>query len=74
MSRSFDLRRYPGFLPATLVCLLLLYGPLIVVMVYSFNDSLSINIWGGFSLRWYEDRQSVWCVGGGLVGDLPVLR
>lgn len=24
-------------------------------MVYSFNDSLSITKWGGFSLRWYVD-------------------
>ena len=31
------------------------YAPLIVVMAYSFNDSQSITIWGGFSLRWYED-------------------
>ena len=50
-----DIRRYPGFLPVTVLCLAVLYAPLIVVMVYSFNDSPSITIWGGFSLRWYED-------------------
>jgi len=50
-----DLKRYPGFLPITILCLVLLYAPLLVVMVYSFNDSNSITIWGGFSLRWYED-------------------
>jgi len=50
-----DVRRYPGFLPITIVCLVLLYAPLLVVMAYSFNDSPSITIWGGFSLRWYED-------------------
>ena len=32
-------RRYPGFLAMTLGCLTILYAPLIVVMVYSFNDS-----------------------------------
>ena len=55
MSHKLDLRRFPGFLPMTYLCLLLLYAPLLVVMVYSFNDSKSITIWGGFSLRWYED-------------------
>lgn len=50
-----DLRRYPGFLPMTVLCLVILYTPLLVVMVYSFNDSRSITAWGGFSLRWYAD-------------------
>ncbi len=55
MSKKIDLRRFPGFMPMTYLCLFLLYAPLLVVMVYSFNDSKSITIWGGFSLRWYED-------------------
>lgn len=55
MAKKVDLRRFPGFLPMTYLCLFLLYAPLLVVMVYSFNDSKSITIWGGFSLRWYED-------------------
>ncbi len=54
-SKRFDVKRYPGFLLITMVCLLILYAPLLVVMVYSFNDSLSITKWGGFSLRWYVD-------------------
>ena len=48
-------RHYPGFLAITLVCLLVLYLPLTVVAVYSFNGSTSITTWGGFSLRWYTD-------------------
>ena len=55
MRRRLDIRRYPGFLPVTILCLIVLYAPLLVVMVYSFNDSLSITRWGGFSFRWYED-------------------
>ena len=55
MALSGHVRRYPGFLAMTLGCLTILYAPLIVVMVYSFNDSLSITRWGGFSLRWYAD-------------------
>ncbi|MEM6546965.1 MAG: ABC transporter permease [Pseudomonadota bacterium] len=50
-----DLRRYPGFLPITILCLTLLYAPLIVVMIYSFNATESITRWGGFSLVWYEE-------------------
>lgn len=53
-SRRFDVRRYPGFAPLAVLCLVLLYAPLIVVAVYSFNASPSITIWGGFSLEWYE--------------------
>ncbi len=48
-------RHYPGFLILTLGCLLVLYAPLVVVTIYSFNDSSSITSWGGFSLRWYVD-------------------
>jgi spermidine/putrescine transport system permease protein len=48
-------RHYPGFLAATILCLTLLYVPLVVVMAYSFNGSTSITTWGGFSLRWYVD-------------------
>jgi spermidine/putrescine transport system permease protein len=55
MSSVSNVRRYPGFLAMTLGCLTILYAPLIVVMVYSFNDSASITLWGGFSLRWYAD-------------------
>jgi len=47
--------RYPEFTPMAALCLLLLYAPLVIVMVYSFNDSRSIIEWEGFSLRWYQD-------------------
>ena len=32
-----------------------LYIPLILVVVYSFNDSRVATIWGGFSTRWYGE-------------------
>ncbi|MEM7237743.1 MAG: ABC transporter permease [Pseudomonadota bacterium] len=53
--RAIDVRRYPGFLPATIICLTLLYAPLLIVMIYSFNASASITRWDGFSLVWYEE-------------------
>jgi len=48
-------RHYPGFLPMAVACLIILYAPLIVVTIYSFNGSTSITTWGGFSWRWYVD-------------------
>jgi spermidine/putrescine transport system permease protein len=50
-----SVRHYPGFLAIAIICLAVLYVPLIVVAAYSFNDSTSITNWGGFSLRWYVD-------------------
>jgi len=52
---SDNIKRYPGFFLVTLLCLALLYIPLLVVAIYSFNDSASITRWGGLSLRWYHD-------------------
>ena len=31
-----------------------LYVPIMSVIVYSFNDSKLVTLWGGFSLRWYR--------------------
>ncbi|MGE0029610.1 MAG: ABC transporter permease subunit [Steroidobacteraceae bacterium] len=31
----------------------LLYVPIVSVVIYSFNDSRLVTLWGGFSLRWY---------------------
>jgi putrescine transport system permease protein len=32
-----------------------LYVPLVLVVLYSFNDSRLVTVWGGFSLRWYGE-------------------
>ncbi len=31
-----------------------LYAPILVLIIFSFNDSRSRVVWNGFSLRWYE--------------------
>ena len=31
-----------------------LYAPILVLMVYSFNESKTSKVWGGFSLKWYK--------------------
>lgn len=33
---------------------LLLYVPLLVTIVFSFNDSPSVNAWNGWTMQWYE--------------------
>lgn len=55
MSANTDVRSYPGFRAMTFLCLVILYAPLIVVTVYSFNASRSLTVWEGLSLRWYVD-------------------
>ena len=32
-----------------------LYAPIVLLILYSFNDSKSRANWGGFTLRWYEE-------------------
>ncbi len=32
-----------------------LYLPIALVVLYSFNDSRLVTVWGGFSLRWYGE-------------------
>ncbi len=55
MNNLFNVRQYNGFYAITCICLFILYAPLLVVMVYSFNDNLSITKWSGISVRWYID-------------------
>lgn len=47
--------------------LLFLYAPMLVLVIYSFNDSKLVTVWGGFSPKWYgelfQDQQildAVW--------------
>jgi spermidine/putrescine transport system permease protein len=51
--RAFDVRRQPGFSVVALACFMLLYLPIILLVIYSFNAGRSIAIWEGFSWQWY---------------------
>ena len=44
-------RIIPLFISA--IALLFLYAPIIALVVYSFNASKRVTIWGGFSVKWY---------------------
>src|SRR6187397_3367884 len=32
-----------------------LYLPIVILVIYSFNDSRLVTVWGGWSLRWYSE-------------------
>ncbi len=46
-------RRFPAIYLACM--LVLMYIPLAVTVIYSFNESKISTVWGGFSLKWYEE-------------------
>ena len=50
---NMDIKHYPGTRAITIFCLLVLYSPMLVVAVYSFNSLRSISNWGGFTFDWY---------------------
>lgn len=49
-----DLRKQHGFGFMAALCLVVLYAPIMVLVVYSFNATRSVSQWAGFSLEWYE--------------------
>ncbi|MFW6028284.1 MAG: ABC transporter permease [bacterium] len=51
--RAFSIRRQPGFASVATMCFAILYLPIVVLVIYSFNAGVSIAVWEGFSLRWY---------------------
>ena len=37
------------------VMIALMYLPIVLVIIYSFNESKISSVWDGFSLRWYKE-------------------
>jgi putrescine transport system permease protein len=50
-------------LAAIIVGIAFLYLPIVVLVIYSFNASRLVAVWGGWSTRWYAE----------LIGDAPIL-
>jgi putrescine transport system permease protein len=48
---------------ALTIGLMFLYAPILVLVVYSFNASHLVTVWGGFSMKWY----------GALLADAPLM-
>ncbi|MDT8344040.1 MAG: ABC transporter permease [Thermohalobaculum sp.] len=54
------MRKGPGlFLRSAMVLgFAFLYAPILILMLYSFNASKLVTVWGGFSTRWYVELWS----------------
>ncbi len=52
--KALDLQYQPGFGTIAICCLLLLYAPIVVLVIFSFNAGPSVTRWGGFGLNWYD--------------------
>ena len=50
---SFAIKSQPGFGVVALFCFAMLYLPIVILVIYSFNASRLVTVWGGWSLRWY---------------------
>ncbi|MGM4985968.1 MULTISPECIES: ABC transporter permease [Rhizobium] len=51
---KIDIKRQTGFGFIAVTCLVSLYLPILVVLIFSFNNAMSIGAsWQGFSMRWY---------------------
>lgn len=38
----------------TALIFIFLYAPILILIIFSFNDSKSRNVWSGFTLEWYQ--------------------
>jgi putrescine transport system permease protein len=51
-----------GFSPVTITALTIgfafLYLPILILVLFSFNESRLVTVWGGFSLKWYAEMLS----------------
>lgn len=51
--RSFSIARLPGFATIAIAVFVVLYLPILMLVVYSFNAGQSLAKWEGVSLHWY---------------------
>lgn len=50
---NIDSRDYPGFGAIVLAFFTFLYLPIMVIVIYSFNENRIVSVWQGFSWKWY---------------------
>lgn len=51
--KGHDLKYQPGFSQIAWLCLVVLYAPIAVLVLFSFNQNRSVTVWTEFSLDWY---------------------
>ena len=52
-TRALDLKYQPGFGTMAILCLVMLYAPILVLVFFSFNENRSVAVFTTFSLKWY---------------------
>lgn len=52
--KAVDLKYQPGFSVIAWTCLVVLYAPIAVLVLFSFNENRSVALWTRFSLDWYH--------------------
>jgi spermidine/putrescine transport system permease protein len=51
--KSLDLKKQTGFGTVAIICLVILYFPILVVMLFSFNSGTQLTRFEGVGLSWY---------------------
>lgn len=51
--KGYSMRTLPGFALVAIFTMIVLYAPIAILVVFSFNEGTSLAIWEGFSLQWY---------------------
>jgi spermidine/putrescine transport system permease protein len=52
-TKNIDLKYQPGFSQIAWLCIVVLYAPIAVLVLFSFNENRSVTVWTQFSLDWY---------------------
>ncbi len=52
-NKTLDLKRQAGFGTIAIICLIILYAPILVLMLFSFNSGTQITKFEGLGLGWY---------------------
>ncbi|ADI13267.1 ABC transporter permease [Truepera radiovictrix] len=73
LRRDLALRRWGkvGLVLIPVLTYLFLWVPIVVLIVFSFNDAASVSVWRGFSTRWYSNLLGL---GGGAFQTELLLR
>lgn len=48
-----DVRHQPGFGPIALICVAILYLPIVVLVIFAFNANSLVAVWTGVSTEWF---------------------
>jgi len=52
-ARIMDIKDQPGFRTIAIICLLVLYVPVLILMIFSLNSGSLVTHWEGVTLGWY---------------------